>query len=102
MKSFAALIDRLETARDDETAARALADWLSQERDPERGVALAVLLGVLPIARVGRSVIAALAQRLDPTLLSIGREVAGELAETIALMWPAPTDARENAPTLAT
>src|SRR5262245_44751765 len=101
MKAFAALLDRLETAGDDETAARVLADWLAQQRDPERGVALGLLLGVTPLVRAGRSTIPALAERLDPALLAIGREVAGELAETIALMWPGPTDAGDDAPTVA-
>jgi DNA ligase-1 len=88
MTPFTALIERLEAARDEETAARALADYLRRAEDPDRGIALGLLLGAIPVARAGRPVVTALAERLDATLLEISLEVVGELAETVALMWP--------------
>lgn len=101
MHAFAALTARLENARDEETAVRALAAWLADAPGPERGVALGFLVGATPIRRVGRKTLGVLADRLDPVLLAIARETTGDPAESIALMWPGPPSASAGAPTLA-
>jgi DNA ligase-1 len=90
MNRFASLIERLEAEREEETAARVLADYLARTNDFDRGHALGALVGATPLARAGRPVLRALAERLEPELLAISQEVVRDLGETIALMWPAP------------
>ena len=93
MKRFAALLDRLDTAADDDTATRVLADYLARAPDPDRGAALGVLLGATRLRRAGPAVVRGLAaQRLDDALLAIGRDVTGDLGEAVALMWPASSN----------
>jgi DNA ligase-1 len=92
MNRFAELLNRLayEPARNNKL--RLITDYFRSTPDPERGWALAALTGSLsfPHAKAGliRSLIA---ERTDPVLFELSYDYVGDLSETVALMWPAPT-----------
>ncbi|MGD2133670.1 MAG: hypothetical protein PVI23_12825 [Maricaulaceae bacterium] len=90
MDEFAALYERLDAKPDEADAARLLADYLSRTPDPDRGLALGLLLGALDPPRLSRKDLRALGERLDSELLAIAKETCGDEIEAIALMWPAP------------
>ena len=104
MNRFAELLDRLtyEPARNNKL--RLMTDYFRSTADPERGWALAALTGALsfPHAKPGliRNLIA---ERTDPVLFELSYDYVGDLSETVALMWPAPTEQRGevNAPSLS-
>src|ERR1700733_1797145 len=94
MNRFAGLLDRLtyEPARN--AKLRLMTDYFRSTPDPERGWALAALTGELtfPYAKSGliRNLIA---ERTDPLLFELSYDYVGDLSETVALMWPAPSAA---------
>jgi DNA ligase-1 len=106
---FAELLDRLtyEPARN--AKLRLMTDYFRSTGDPERGWALAALMGALsfPHAKPGliRSLIA---ERTDPVLFELSYDYVGDLSETVALMWPAASSsspasgAGEESPSLTT
>jgi DNA ligase-1 len=94
MNRFAELLNRLayEPARN--AKLRLITDYFRSTPDPERGWALAAITGALsfPHAKAGliRSLIA---ERTDPILFELSYDYVGDLSETVALMWPAPSAA---------
>jgi DNA ligase 1 len=99
MNRFAELLNRLayEPARNNKL--RLMTDYFRSTADPERGWALAALTGALsfPYAKPGliRSLIA---ERTDPVLFALSYDYVGDLSETVALMWPAPSPLALRAP----
>jgi DNA ligase-1 len=99
MNRFAELLNRLayEPARNNKL--RLMTDYFRSTADPERGWALAALTGVLsfPYAKPGliRSLIA---ERTDPVLFALSYDYVGDLSETVALMWPAPSPLAQRTP----
>lgn len=89
MKRFADLVDRLTfTDRDDRKLAL-LADYFRTVPDPDRGYALGVLIGALPMPRVSSATLRGLAlERIDPVLFDLSHDFVGDLAESVALIWP--------------
>ena len=65
-------------------------DFLGLTPDPDRGWALAALTGALsfPAAKPG-AIRAAVEARMDATLFAWSYDYVGDLAETVALVWPA-------------
>ncbi len=65
-------------------------DFLRATPDPDRGWALAALTGALnfPAAKPG-AIRAAVEARMDATLFAWSYDYVGDLAETVALAWPA-------------
>jgi len=101
MNRFAALIDRLAVAADDDMKHRLLADYFAATPEPDRAVASAVLSGKLQRKRVKLALIRGLAEaRLDPVLFALSLDFVGDMAETIALLWPARHGANKD-PSLA-
>jgi ATP-dependent DNA ligase len=101
MNRFAALIDRLAVAADDDMKHRLLADYFATTPEPDRTVATAVLSGKLKRKRVKLALIRGLAEaRLDPVLFALSLDFVGDMAETIALLWPARHGANKD-PSLA-
>lgn len=90
MQSFAALLDRLLLSPRRSVKLQVLADYFRSTQDPERGYALGVIAGAirLPAARAG-ALRALAAERVDPELFAISYDFVGDLAETVALIWPA-------------
>ncbi|MCB9958167.1 MAG: cisplatin damage response ATP-dependent DNA ligase [Rhodospirillaceae bacterium] len=99
--AFALLIERLAFMPSRTGKLRLLEDHFRQAEDPDRGWALAALTGALSFPAVKAGAIrAAAAARLDPVLFAASYDFVGDLAETVALMWP-DTGVSATAPSLA-
>src|SRR5882762_6412605 len=67
-------------------------DYFATTEDPERGWALAALTGELSFAEAKPSQVRDLAtSRVDPELFAWSLDFVGDLAETVALIWPEPS-----------
>ncbi|KQT60676.1 MULTISPECIES: cisplatin damage response ATP-dependent DNA ligase [unclassified Aureimonas] len=100
MQPFAELLDRLVLTPSRNGKLRLMADHFRDVPDPERGYALAAITGGLDIRSVKPAMLRALmADRMDEVLFGYSYDYVGDLAETIALVWPAPHDGdRETDP----
>ncbi|MCA8932376.1 MAG: ATP-dependent DNA ligase, partial [Rhodospirillaceae bacterium] len=99
--AFARLIERLAFTPSRTGKLALLEDHFRQAEDPDRGWALAALTGGLAFPSVKAGAIrAAAAARLDPVLFAASYDFVGDLAETVALMWP-DTEVATEAPSLA-
>ncbi|HZP21249.1 MAG TPA: cisplatin damage response ATP-dependent DNA ligase [Bauldia sp.] len=97
MIRFARLLDRLVLAPQRNVKLRLLADYFRQTSDPDRGYALAALTGQLDIPAVKPAMLRALVvARVDEVLFHYSYDYVGDLAETIALVWPAPPPAAND------
>ena len=93
MQAFATLLDRLVLTPSRNGKLRLLVDYFRAQPDPDRGYALAVIAGDLSIASVKPAMLRALAvERMDEVLFGYSYDYVGDLAETIALVWPAPDE----------
>ncbi|MFN4057646.1 MAG: cisplatin damage response ATP-dependent DNA ligase [Roseinatronobacter sp.] len=89
MRAFATLLERLAFTPQRLGKERLLAAHFSTQPDPERGLALAALTGDLDLRQVTPSLLRGLvAERVDGELFAISYDFVGDLAETIALIWP--------------
>jgi ATP-dependent DNA ligase len=94
MRRFAELLDRLayEPARNNKL--RLITDYLRSTPDPDRGWALAALTGALSFQHAKPGIIRTLiSERADPVLFDLSYDYVGDLSETVALMWPVPSEA---------
>ena len=65
-------------------------DFLRETPDPDRGWALAALTGDLTFdAAKPAAIRKAVEARMDPMLFAWSYDYVGDLAETVALVWPA-------------
>src|SRR6185503_7639615 len=91
MQAFATLLDRLVLTPARNGKLRLLSDYFSAAPDPDRGYALAALTGDLSIASVKPAMLRGLViERMDEVLFGYSYDYVGDLAETLALVWPAP------------
>jgi DNA ligase 1 len=98
MNRFAALLDRLAYEPGRNAKLRLLADYFRTTPDPERGYALAAITGALSFRHAKPGLIRTLiAERTDPVLFALSYDYVGDLAETAALMWPAPAKGADAA-----
>ena len=102
MQAFAALLDALLYTRSRNAKLRLIGDYLKVTPDPDRGWALAALTGGLDLKAVQPKLIRMLIEdRVDPLLFNMSYDYVGDLAETVALLWPDPlTHETRPAPTL--
>jgi DNA ligase 1 len=88
---FAALIDALLFTPSRNGKLRLMQEYFAATADPERGWALAALTGELSFAEAKPSQVRELAtSRVDPELFAWSYDFVGDLAETVALIWPEP------------
>ena len=93
MRRFSQLLDDLVYTRSRNTKLRLIGDYLRETADPDRGIALAALTGSLDIPTVKHAAVRAIAEeRVDPVLLYMSRDYVGDMAETVALLWPTAAD----------
>jgi len=93
MRAFSQLLDDLVYTRSRNTKLKLIGDYLKETPDPDRGYGLAALTGTLDIPAVKGAAIRAIAEeRVDPVLLYMSRDYVGDMAETVALLWPKPLD----------
>jgi DNA ligase-1 len=91
MNRFAALLDRLAYEPRRNAKLRLMVDYFSHTPDPERGYALAALTNALMFKEAKPGLIRGLVEeRTDPVLFRMSYHYVGDLAETVALIWPAP------------
>ena len=89
MNRFAELLDRLSytAGRNDKLAL--IVDYFRNVPDPDRGYALAAMTGGLSFRHAKPALIRGLIEeRTDPTLFRWSYDYVGDMAETVALMWP--------------
>jgi DNA ligase-1 len=93
--AFADLLERLLFTPSRTAKIALLRRYFLTQPDPDRGIGLAAITGELRFTAAKPGLIRALAAaRTDPTLFALSYDYVGDLAETVALMWPAaPTDA---------
>jgi DNA ligase-1 len=97
MNRFAHLLDRLAFEHARNAKLRLMTDYFRVTPDPERGWALAALTGSLSFAHAKPGLIRALVmERIDPVLFSWSYDYVGDLAETVALLWPTPEPQEKN------
>ena len=90
MQAFAELLDRLVFTSSRNAKLRLMGDYFRHTPDPARGQALAALTGALAFRGAKPGQIRDLVtQRVDPVLFGWSYDYVGDLAETVALIWPA-------------
>jgi DNA ligase-1 len=93
MRAFSQLLDALVYTRSRNTKLKLIGDYLKETPDPDRGYGLAALTGTLSIPAVKHAAVRAIAEeRVDPVLLYMSRDYVGDMAETVALLWPKAVD----------
>ena len=89
MRAFAELLDRLSLTASRNAKLTLVRDYLSVTPDPDRGWALAALTGDLTFSAAKPAFIRkAVEERMDPILFRWSYDYVGDLAETVALIWP--------------
>lgn len=90
MRAFAELLDRLILTSSRTGKLEALKAYVSCTKDPDRGYAIAALVGDLNFPTAKASLARELAEgRVDPILFRLSYDYVGDLAETVSLIWPA-------------
>ncbi len=96
MIAFAELLERLTLTPGRLAKVALLRRFFESEPDPDRGIGLAALTGELAFDAAKPALIRGLAEsRTDPVLFAWSYDYVGDLAETVALMWP---ERRSNSP----
>ena len=86
---FADLLERLAFTLGRNAKLALLRHYFAQAPDPDRGMALAAIAGDLKFPAIKTSLIRELAaRRTDPVLFDLSHDFVGDLAETVALIWP--------------
>ena len=94
MKPFAELLERLLYSPQRNVKLTLLLDYFRSTPDPDRGWGLAALTGGLALQNAKPALVRDLvAARTDPVLFGWSYDFVGDLAETVALIWPEPEDA---------
>lgn len=95
--AFAQLLERLLFTPGRLGKLALIRQWFATQPDPDRGIGLAALAGELRFRTAKPALLRdMIASRTDPVLFALSYDYVGDLAETIALLWP--DDARANAP----
>lgn len=91
MKAFARLLESLVMTPSRNAKLTLLTDYFRTQPDPDRGWALACIAGSLDLRNVTGSTLRTMAEeRVDPVLFRMSYDYVGDLAETVALIWPVP------------
>lgn len=91
MRRFAELLERLAFTPARNGKLRLMTDYLRETPDPDRGWGIAAITRDLTLDAVKPAMLRMLAtERVDAELLALSHDFVGDLAETIALIWPAP------------
>ena len=89
MKHFATLLEHLLYAPQRNAKLRHISSWLRQTPAEDRGWGVAALTADLDLGRVKSSIIRRIATGLmDEDLFAQSYDFVGDLAETVALIWP--------------
>jgi DNA ligase-1 len=100
MIAFAGLLERLVFTPSRNAKIALLRRYFATQPDPDRGFGLAAVTGELSFATAKAGLIRDLAaSRVDPVLFDWSYDYVGDLAETVALIWPVQ-QSPANAPSL--
>ena len=89
MIAFAELLERLAFTPSCNARIALLRRYFVSQPDPDRGIGLAAVAGQLAFTAVKPGLIRQLAAtRTDPALFAWSHDYVGDLAETVALIWP--------------
>ena len=89
MRAFAELLDALSFQPSRNGKLALLRTYLAETPDPDRGWALAALTGELSLRQAKPALVRGLVmERVDETLFALSYDYVGDLAETVALIWP--------------
>lgn len=89
MKHFAAFLDNVLLTPSRNQKIAFMVQYFREVPDPDRGYALALLVGDLSFQNVKSKFLKDLVLRkVDPVLFDMSYDYVGDLAETIALIWP--------------
>jgi DNA ligase-1 len=89
MIAFADLLERLVFTPSRNAKIALLRRYFFTQTDPDRGIGLAAITGALSFTAAKPGLIRALAaDRTDPVLFDLSYDYVGDLAETVALIWP--------------
>ncbi|MES2542236.1 MAG: ATP-dependent DNA ligase, partial [Pseudomonadota bacterium] len=92
LAAFATLLERLAFTPQRLGKERLLATTFTENPDPQRGLMLAAITGDLKLRQVTPSLLRGLTEtRVDAHLFAASYDFVGDLAETIALIWPEGT-----------
>ncbi len=98
MIAFAELLERLVFTPARNAKIALLRRYFATQPDPDRGIGLAAITGELAFTAAKPGLIRELAAaRTDPVLFAWSYDYVGDLAETVALMWPAAPHQRRAA-----
>ena len=99
MIRFAHLLDSLLLTPARNAKLRLMEEYFRTVPDPDRGWALAALTGALSFPAVKPAQVRALAEsRVDAELFRWSYDFVGDLAETVALIWPTADETATNHP----
>ncbi len=99
MKAFARLLEALVTTPSRNAKLTLLTGYFRSQPDPDRGWALACIAGSLALRNVTGSTLRTMAEeRVDPVLFRMSYDYVGDLAETVALIWPTPAEPPDPIP----
>ena len=100
--AFAELLERLVFTPGRLGKLALLRQWFATQPDPDRGIGLAALAGGLVFRTAKAGLLRELiAERTDATLFALSYDYVGDLAETIALLWPEDSGSNAPPPSLA-
>ncbi len=89
MKQFAILLENLLLTPSRNQKIAYMLKYFKEAPDPDRGYALAVLTGELSFQNVKSKLLKDIVlEKVDPVLFGMSYDYVGDLAETIALIWP--------------
>lgn len=89
MKDFATLLESLVLTPARNAKLAHMIQYFKDAPDPDRGYALAVLTGTMSFKNVKSSFLKNIVlEKVDPELFGMSYDYVGDLAETIALIWP--------------
>lgn len=89
MKPFAALLEKLILTPSRNRKLETLANYFENTPDPDRGYALAAITRDLKLKNLKAGALKEMArEQVDPVLFDLSYDYVGDMAETIALIWP--------------
>jgi len=98
--AFGALLDSLTFTPGRLAKLALMRRYFETQPDPDRGFGLAALTDALAFTAAKPAMIRGLAEaRVDPVLLAMSHDYVGDLAETVALIWPAQ-NTNQSTPTI--
>ena len=101
MRAFAALLEALIFSPRRSVKQAHLVSWFEQTSGLDRGWGLAALTGDLSFPHVKAGVVRQLATEVsDPELFALSYDFVGDLAETVALLWPQTEQGNTDLPPL--